>query len=94
MRMENSRKLIDLVSVGPATVRDLKELGITEVRQLVKKDASNLYRRFQLLKGERVDPCVLDVFRCAIEQARDPELPHEKCQWHYWSKVRLGKIEE
>lgn len=92
--MNNSRQLIDLVSVGPATVRDFQELGITEVRQLVKKDANNLYRRLQLLKRERIDPCVLDVFQCAIEQARDPELPSEKCQWHYWSKVRLGKIEE
>lgn len=88
--MTNNRKLIDLVSVGPATLADLEDLGITEVEHLIDKSADKLFEQLAKLKGERVDPCCHDVFRAAIEQARDPELPREKCQWPYWSKVRKG----
>jgi len=31
---------------------------------------------------------VLDVFRAAVAQARDPRLPAEQCQWWYWSRKR------
>ena len=86
--MTKERKLIDLVSVGPAVLRDLEDLGITEVDHLIDKDAHELYEQLQQLKGTRVDPCVWDVFRAAIEQARNPSLPKAKCQWFYWSKVR------
>jgi len=86
--MNDNRKLIDLVSVGPATVEDFEDLGITEVSQLADKDAVELFEHLQKLKGTRVDPCCQDVFKAAIEQARDPKLTKEKCQWPYWSKVR------
>ena len=86
--MTDKRKLIDLVSVGPATLADLEDLGITEVEHLIDKTADELYARMQKLKGCRLDPCCEDVYRAAIEQARDPKLPGEKCQWFYWSKVR------
>lgn len=87
-RMEDTRKLMDLVSVGPATVRDLEDLGITEVTHLIDKDATELYEELQELKGQRMDPCVEDVFQAAIAQARNPKLSKEKSQWWYWSKVR------
>lgn len=86
--MTDKRKLIDLVSVGPATVADLEDLGITEVEHLINKDARDLFGRLHELRGARVDPCVEDVFRAAIEQARDSNLPREKRQWFYWSRVR------
>lgn len=89
--MIRKRRLIDLTSVGPATLADLEDLGITEVAHLRNKDAHELFRRLQVQKGTRVDPCVEDVFRAAIEQARDPNLPEEKRQWFYWSRVRKGR---
>jgi hypothetical protein len=86
--MTETRRLIDLVSVGPATVRDLEDLGITEVEHLMDKDARDLFEQLQQLKGQRVDPCCMDVFSAAIAQARNPSLPKEKRQWWYWSRVR------
>jgi len=86
--MKDNRKLLDLVSVGPATVRDLAKMGITRVDQLRDQDAVEMCLRLHKITQERVDPCVEDVFRAAIEQARDPELSQEKCQWFYWSKIR------
>lgn len=86
--MAEKRKLIDLVSVGPATLADFRELGITEVQQLKTADHRELFQRLQKLKGQKIDPCCEDVFRAAIEQARNPRLPEEKKLWYYWSKVR------
>ena len=91
MNPKESRQLRDLYSVGPATVRDLKLLGITRVEQLVGRDARELYERLGRLSGKRYDPCVLDVFSAAIAQARDPGLPAEKRRWWYWSRIRKSR---
>jgi len=92
--MTEERKLTDLVSVGPATAADFEDLGITEVEHLVDKDAEELFERLQRLKGRKVDLCCLDVFRAAIAQAQDPNLPEAKRHWPYWSKLRKGQIIE
>jgi hypothetical protein len=89
--MTEQRALIDLVSVGPATVEDLEDLGITEVEHLIDKDATELFAQLQELRGTRVDPCCQDVFSAAIAQARDPNLPKARCQWHYYSRLRKGQ---
>jgi hypothetical protein len=86
--MSDNRKLADLVSVGKATLADFEKLRITSVSQLARQDADRLFARLQLIKGHPVDPCCHDVFRAAIEQAKNPRLPKEKCRWYYWSRVR------
>lgn len=82
------RQLKELISVGPATIDDLKVLGIERVDQLVDKDPTRLHQELCDRTGIQHNICCLDVFRAAIEQARDPELPKEKCNWWYWSKQR------
>ena len=88
MKQKETRQLRELYSVGPATVRDLKTLGITRVEQLVGKDAQKLYDRLGRLSGQRCDPCMMDVLSAAIAQAQDPNLPKEKRKWWYWSRIR------
>ena len=90
--MVDKRRLIDLTSVGRATLAHFEDLGITEVDHLIDKDARELFERFQQLRGQKVDPCCEDVFRAAIEQARNPNLPKRKQQWHYWSKLRKRQV--
>ncbi len=89
--MKDSRQLIDLVSVGKATVDDFHRLGITRVEQLVGKEAAVLLSRLQSLRGEKIDICCQDVFSAAIAQAENPALPKEQCKWPYWSKVRKSQ---
>jgi hypothetical protein len=91
MKQKEMRQLRDLYSVGPATIRDLRRLGITRVEQLVGKDARKLYARLSKLSGRRYDPCVMDVFSAAIAQAQDPGLPKEKRKWWYWSRIRKSR---
>src|ERR1700749_1202671 len=86
--MNEKRKLTDLVSVGPATVNDLKLLGISRVEDLTDRDAVELYERLCELTGVRHDPCCKDVFNAAIAQSQNPDLPQEHKQWWYWSRLR------
>ncbi|MEJ2367175.1 MAG: helix-hairpin-helix domain-containing protein [Acidobacteriota bacterium] len=83
-----TRKLEELRSVGPATMQDLGALGVHSVEALAKCEPADLYRRLCRLKGRRVDPCCLDVFSCAVAQARDPELPEPLRDWWAWSRIR------
>ncbi|HKD49889.1 MAG TPA: helix-hairpin-helix domain-containing protein [Candidatus Acidoferrum sp.] len=82
------RELGDLISIGPAMLRDFEMLGIRSVAQLAKQEPRKLYEKLNRKTGQRQDPCVLDTFCAAVAQARDPRLPAEQCQWWYWSRKR------
>ena len=84
----DGRRLADLYSVGPATLADFELLGIGSVEQLAQADPRDLYERLCARRGERIDRCCEDVFRAAIAQARDPDLPSEQRKWWYWSSRR------
>jgi hypothetical protein len=83
-----TRQLRDLVSIGPAMMKDFELLGISSVAQLRRRSPERMYKELCRLRGQRLDPCCLDVFVAAVAQAKDPQLPIEQRQWWYWSKVR------
>lgn len=83
-----TRALKDLAGIGPAMLRDFDQLGVHSVDQLAAANADELYDRLCSLTRTRQDPCVLDTFRCAVAQARNPKLPAEQRNWWYWSKMR------
>lgn len=85
------RRLANLTSIGPATLRDLESLGIRSVEELATHEPEELYWRLCALTGARHDPCCEDVFAAAIAQARDPDLPPEQRRWWYWSRVRKAR---
>ena len=64
-----SKELLKLANIGPAMVRDLARLGITTPAQLAGLDAVELYERLCAADGVRHDPCVLDTFMSAVDQA-------------------------
>src|SRR5262245_26382907 len=82
------RELKDLISVGPATLRDFERLGIHSVAKLATQDPHALYHKLKRLSGPSHDVCLLDVFHSAVAQARNPRLRPEQCQWWWWSKKR------
>jgi len=85
---KNGPQLHDLVSVGPATVRDFARLGVHSVRELARRNPEKLYEQLCEVTGQRQDICVLDVFRAAVAQARNPRLPAAQRNWWYWSRLR------
>ena len=82
------RALSDLISVGPAMLRDLELLGVRSVSQLARRNPQRLYESLCRVAPQHQDICCLDVFFAAVAQARDPRLPLEQCQWWYWSRRR------
>jgi nucleotidyltransferase/DNA polymerase involved in DNA repair len=82
------RRLQDLISIGPAMLRDFELLGIRSVNQLARQDPVRLYCKLCRITGEQMDICCRDVFAAAVAQARNPLLPAEQCQWWYWSRQR------
>lgn len=89
--MKAERKLGQLVSIGPAMLRDFEMLGIHSVAQLARRNPQRMYQDLCRITGTRQDPCVLDTFSAAVAQARDPLLPPEQCQWWYWSRKRKSE---
>jgi len=86
--MPLERQLSDLVSIGPAMLRDFERLGIHTVAQLARRNPQSLYEGLCRATGQAQDLCVLDVFSAAVAQARNPRLPAAQCQWWYWSRRR------
>jgi hypothetical protein len=86
--MKGKRELGQLVSIGPAMLRDFELLGVRSVVQLARRSPERMYRKLCRITGERQDPCVLDTFSAAVAQARNPLLPPQQCQWWYWSRRR------
>lgn len=82
------RRLYDLISVGPAMRRDFEILGVHSVAQLARRNPQRLYESLCRVAPQHQEICCLDVFRAAVAQARDPQLPAEQCQWWYWSRHR------
>jgi len=70
---------------------DFDLLGVRSVSDLARRNPDALYLRLCDLTGVQQDPCVLDTLRCAVAQAKDPNLPPEQCDWWWWSRQRLRK---
>jgi nucleotidyltransferase/DNA polymerase involved in DNA repair len=85
------RRLGNLVSVGPAMLRDFEVLGIRTVEQLARQKPERLYEKLCRVTGKSQDICCLDVFNAAVAQARNPQLPAEQRQWWYWSRKRKAQ---
>jgi hypothetical protein len=85
---ERTRELGDLISIGPAMLRDFELLEIRSVPQLARQDPKKMYEKLGRVAKQHQDICVLDTFCAAVAQARNPRLPAEKCQWWWWSEKR------
>ena len=61
----NERQLKDLVSIGPAMLKDFELLGIRSVSQLAKQKPESLYEKLCRVTGKSQDICVFDTFSAA-----------------------------
>ena len=78
--MNRKHILLHLRNVGPATLADLKLLGIRTMEQLAASNADGLYSELQRRTARSHDPCVWDTFAAAIHEARTGEALN---WWHF-----------
>jgi len=76
--------LLRIPGVGPAIRTDLRALGIREVADLRGRNPEALYAEFCRIAGQKVDRCVLYVFRCAVYYASEPHPAPELLKWWRW----------
>ena len=74
--------------IGPRMAEDLWLLGIRKVGDLRGQNPEAMYDRFCDLVGQRVDPCVLYVFRCAVYYASHEEHDADLLKWWNWKDRR------
>ncbi len=77
-----------LGSIGPSSAQDLWDLGYRNIEQFINADPCKMYNDLSSIVGHKMDPCVEDVFRCAIAQVKFPGLSEKKKQWWVWSNQR------
>lgn len=70
--------------VGPGIAGDLAGLGVERVKDLEGRDPNGLYEALCTQRGERIDRCVLYVFRCAVYFAESPRPEIELLKWWNW----------
>ena len=75
--------------VGPSIAKDLIDLGYLQVPDLKGQDAEQMFERLCALRGERIDRCVLYVFRCATYFAGQKRHDPERLKWWNWTDARM-----
>jgi hypothetical protein len=77
-------ELEQIPGVGPSIAQDLIGMGITHIAQLKGRSPQALYDKLCRQTGERQDPCVLYVFRCAVYFASNARHEPALLKWWNW----------
>lgn len=72
--------------VGPSLAADLYLLGIESVGELRGRNAELLYEDLSNRVGQRIDRCVLYVFRCAVYFASETHHDPKLLKWWNWKQ--------
>lgn len=78
------RRLQDLPNVGPRTAEDLWRLGVRRREDLKGRNPQEMYERLCRLKGVKIDPCQLYVFRAIVYHATRSRPKPELLKWWAW----------
>lgn len=82
--------LQSIPGVGPSIEQDFLDLGIGAVAELAGRDPTQLYAQLCELRGERIDRCVLYVFRSSVYFASEAEHEEALLQWWNWKDEALA----
>ncbi len=82
-------ELQSIPGVGRKIASDLFLIGINCISDLRNKDPEELYEKFCLVKRQKVDRCLLYVFRCAVYYATEPDHDPEKLKWWNWKDANI-----
>ena len=82
------QELSRIPNVGSSIAADLYLLGIKQVSDLRGANPEALYRDLCDEVGQRVDRCVLYVFRAAVYFASESKYNPELLKWWNWKDVK------
>lgn len=70
--------------VGKTIAQDFWDIGLRSMDDLKDADPEELYLRLCKFQGQKVDRCMLYVFRCAIYYASHKKHAPELLKWWNW----------
>ena len=79
-----SPDLQQIPGVGPRVAAMLQEIGIRRISDLRRRSPERLYESLCAVRKQRIDPCVLYAFRCAVYFASEPNPDPERLKWWNW----------
>jgi len=83
--MKSCKSVFQLIpGVGPSISRDLEDLGFSTLEELAGAYPEKMYSDLQVLRGKKIDRCVLYVFREAVYYASNEYHEPEKLKWWNW----------
>ena len=81
---ESLKALQTIPGIGPSIAEDLYNLGYRSVSDLKDQDPQSMYDRSCQLAGQRIDPCLLYTYRCAVYYASNDIHDPELLKWWNW----------
>jgi exonuclease I len=86
-KSKSIKELAKISGVGRVIANGLWDIGITSIEELKDKNPENLYEKVCAFKGERIDKCVLYVYRCAVYYASNDNHDSELLKWWNWKDL-------
>lgn len=82
--MKFKHPLTEIPGVGISIARDLVNIGINTIADLIGKDPEKLYQQSNRFAGVTQDRCLLYVFRCAVYYAENQNHNPQLLKWWNW----------
>lgn len=79
--------LKEIPGVGARIEEALINLGYTSISSLKGQNAEEIFEKDCLLRGVRLDPCLLYVYRLAVYYANNEKHSPEKLKWWNWKNI-------
>ena len=74
-------ELRKIPGVGKQTEQDLINLGYPTIESLKNADPQAIYDKECAMRGQKIDRCVLYVYRCAVYYASNEQHDPELLKW-------------
>lgn len=84
MRRSYRDPLLEIPGIGPRMAGELRDLGFTDPSEIRDQDPDQMYRDICEIRGNKLDRCVLYVFRCAVYYASHDTHDPELLKWWNW----------
>ncbi|MDD5067181.1 MAG: helix-hairpin-helix domain-containing protein [bacterium] len=82
----NRSGLQKIPGIGPAMEKDLLDIGIRCIKDLIAKEPGRLYDKLCRLRKSPIDRCVLYAFRCAVYYAENKDHDPDLLKWWNWKE--------
>ncbi len=73
--------------VGKTIAQDFWDIGLRSLEDLKDSDPEELYKKLCSFQGQKVDRCMLYVFRCAVYYASQTQHDPELLKWWNWKDI-------